>query len=146
MTVMGTARNGYRVTLCRPDSETLGRFGQQGLAPLRNLLPRRQSSPSPVRPSSPFNHLLPQLHLSSGNPISTPSELPYHNVQERSAAIQPLRGCRLRHWQAGFGEYPGNPLHNPRPRACIEKSITYNHTTTAKPASMALIIASAGLQ
>jgi hypothetical protein len=39
----------------------------------------------------------------------TQSQLPlnslYHNVQERSAAIQPLCGCRLRHWQAGFGEY-----------------------------------------
>jgi len=59
-------------------------------------------SSSPLLLSFPFPSLLPQSTPSSR---VTTSEPYYHNVQKRSAAIQPRRcGC-LCHWPDRFGEF-----------------------------------------
>lgn len=69
-------------------------------------------SSSPLLLSFPFPSLLPQSTPSSR---VTTSEPYYHNVQKRSAAIQPRRcGC-LCHWPDRFGEFFFflNALHVP---------------------------------
>lgn len=102
------------------------RLGKRGLAPFLCLAATGDHSRRSCCPSSLSRPVLPSIHnsssssllsslfflsSSSSSPLPHPSNSPFislnlhHDVQKRSAAIQPRRGRCLCHWPDRFGEF-----------------------------------------
>lgn len=112
------------------------RLGKLGLAPILAKPPSSLPSfhpsttlpptPPPLSSSPLFSLSFPftPIYLPLSSRVTT-SEPFYHNVQKRSAAIQPRRGCCLFHWPDRFGEFS---LHSLPSHPVLRVPIpTYNH-------------------